>query len=118
MAKTFYFSKSQLQDYRRHAREYAVLRRAQKLHVDYARSKGGLTLDVWRLKKGPWFGEPQVVVGVEAIAETLQVPVSEVTRVLEETHNALSPQLQEMAPDIAKFQRDVSRKYGRKRRRK
>lgn len=113
---TTYFSKSELRDYQRLTSKHGPLLAMRKIFVDYAREQGGLTLDVWRLRMGPWFGEPQVM-SLDAVAEALGVPVSEVSRVLEETHAAVSPKLREqnLGPKISNVMeevRDYARKHG------
>jgi hypothetical protein len=112
--KSFLFSEKDLSDYERLYRRHDPLVRARRLIVDYAREQGGLTLEVWKLMKGPWFGEPQMMTR-EAVAETLAVPLSDVARVLQETHAEVSPKMRELGPDLARVRSEVKAEYRRER---
>ena len=60
--------------------------------VAYAQSRGGLTLEFWKLKVGPWFDQPHLM-KVDRIAETLGVPVSKLDEMYVETWNHARKQL-------------------------
>jgi hypothetical protein len=110
--KTYFFSESGLRQYHKATAHHPALQKLHKLYVDYARKQGGLTLDVWRTMRGPMFGEPQRM-DVEAAAETLGVPVSEVLRVRAETYSALGPSLRKLQPDLRHVSRAL-REYAKK----
>jgi hypothetical protein len=61
-----------------------------ELIVAHATAKGGRTLEVWRLSMGRLFGDP-VMMTTDEVAARLDLPVSEVTRVIEETNAAVRP---------------------------
>lgn len=62
------------------------------LIVSYARERGGLTLEYWRLLVGPFFGEPQKM-NTQQVAERLGVSVSELSDIADETWKWVRPRL-------------------------
>jgi hypothetical protein len=64
-----------------------------RLIAQYAGARGGLTLAFWRLKLGPAFDRPTVW-SIERCAEELDVPVSDLARISEETRAWVWPRLE------------------------
>lgn len=60
--------------------------------VAYAKREGGLTLQYWRLRQGPWFGEP-IQMNDEACAARLNVPLSDLRMIKKATFTTLRRQL-------------------------
>lgn len=115
-SKARYFSKHDLREYRAFVAKHDALAEMQRVHLDYIETKGGLTLDVWRLMRGPWFGEPQMVVGVDNVADALGVPVSDVMQVIQETYDAVRPKMRTIGPqldDVADEVRAAARRHAR-----
>jgi hypothetical protein len=82
----------QLKELRQVMDSYPLLSRKRELVVAYARVKGGLTLDFWKLFMGPWFEEPWVMT-LEGCSQRLGVPVSDLRQICKETQAAIDPKL-------------------------
>lgn len=71
---------------------YPGWKKRWELVAEYARAQGGLVLAFWRLKVGPAFGE-DTWYSVEACAEELDVPVSELKTIYSRTMRWVRPRL-------------------------
>jgi hypothetical protein len=90
--------------------EHKALVEFRNLFVSYATKQGGLTLEVWRLFKGYWFGEPQSM-SLKLVAGTLGIPYSDVTRIVTETCEAVAPRYEalDLQPGLARSRRGLVR---------
>jgi hypothetical protein len=77
-------SKSDLQAFEESLKQNPELAELQRLTVQYAEERGGLTLAFWRLHQGQMFGEP-VMMTTDECAKRLRVPVSALSAIYEET---------------------------------
>jgi hypothetical protein len=56
----------------------------------YAEQQGGLTLSYWKLAMGRIWGDP-VMMTTDEVAKRLQLPVSQLQGIVEETDRAIRP---------------------------
>lgn len=75
---------AQMQQWERHFEENAHARETRDLIVSYTRERGGVTLELFRLLLGPYFGEPTMM-RPSLIADELGVPVSDLAQAHAET---------------------------------
>lgn len=89
---TIYLTQEQMARFERHFSETPRFRMMRDLILEYTGAQGGLTLEFWRSSQGIFFGEP-VLRTMAAVAERLDVPVSELHTVWNETWDWVRPQL-------------------------
>lgn len=86
-------SPEEIAEFRRLIDERPDYGRQVKAIVEYARERGGLTLEAWRPMNGPWFGEPMMM-SIAVCAEKLGVPVAAVEAIMNDTSEAIRPRLE------------------------
>jgi NADH:ubiquinone oxidoreductase subunit E len=61
-----------------------AIAKLKEITVRHATEAGGLTLAIWRLAQGQFFGEPMLM-SLDEVAKQLEMPLSEVRRIVTET---------------------------------
>ena len=82
--RTIYLSDEELARWKHTTAQSAGASKMRETIVTFARLRGGLTLEFWQRKVGPWFDQPHLM-KLDRIAEELGVPVSKLNEIYAET---------------------------------
>lgn len=88
-----YHSPAELEEIEGIIRKNPRMARLRDAVVDYARERGGRTLEFWQHFQGPWFGEPWMMT-LEGCAKQLGVAVSDVVAICAATEAAVGSRLE------------------------
>jgi hypothetical protein len=67
-----------------------AMAKLRDLTVDYVTDQGGLTLDVWRLYMGPWFGD-SIMMTLEDAARQCGIPAQLAINIVRSTDAVIIP---------------------------